>query len=189
MTPSRSGQDNSRTPTGRVKADIEDLGNALDAGMIDSASATLSKLSADFSEVEREQNSNGHVPNLTVVPAGDATPLPSALEAEEAMLGGMMLAPAAIRVAAQEVRPEHFFSESHKTIFESILSLDEQGSGVDTVTVCAHLEATGAIKQVSGANGGPGGKKRVHELAAGALTSAKLLLASRRPLARMSCSR
>jgi replicative DNA helicase len=170
----RAPGDDPRTSIKRLKADMEDLGNALDAGMIESASSTLAKANADVSEIERTVNANGHVPNLTVVPTGNATPLPSAPEAEEAVLGAMLLAPAAIRVAAQEVRPEHFFSDSHKLIFESMLSLDEQGSGVDSVTVCAHMEQTGAIGSVTGVGGGPGGKKRVQEIAAVALTSANV---------------
>ncbi len=170
-----AGTNDPRTPIRRAFSDLEDLGNAFDAGLTDAVNTSISRLRADLTEADREAaKTNGHVPQLTVVGDAKTTPLPQAAEAEEAILGACMLASGAIKNASQEVRPEHFYGESHRLIFEAILALDQQGMGVDSITVCAHLDETGQLKNVAGQNGGPGGKDRVHELASAALTSANV---------------
>jgi replicative DNA helicase len=173
--PNRKGKDDLRTPIQRAKSELDDLGNALDAGMFDSANATIGRIHAQLTEAEHDQGKqNGRVPLAAVPTNGKTVPLPQAAEAEEAVLGAMMLAPAAIKAAAQEVRPEHFFGESHRLIFEAILALDEQGMGVDSITVIGQLDQTGQLGNISGANGGEGGKARIHEIAGLALTSANV---------------
>lgn len=151
----------------RLREDADDAANALDAGMSDAAIAPLARIQAGLTEAERNASKNGAVP-LAVVPAPNGPAVPPALanEAEESVLGACMIAAAAIKAASKEVRPEHFYTDSHRLIFEAILTLDQAGLGVDAITLTAHLEQQGLLKKISGSGGGKGGKDRVFELAA-----------------------
>lgn len=78
----------------------------------------------------------------TIVPPHD-------LDAEAAVLSATMLDPSAIdRVAG--LRPEHFYSEAHRRIFEAALAVHAMGSPVDTTTVSDRLRATRRMSQVGG---------------------------------------
>jgi replicative DNA helicase len=80
-------------------------------------------------------------------------------EAEESVIGAMMLSPQAIDLVTGEVHPEDFYKPSHGLIFKTALSLAARGEPVDAITLVAELERNGKIEQV-------GGRVRIHELAA-----------------------
>jgi replicative DNA helicase len=90
---------------------------------------------------------------------GNAPVPPQQLEAEESVLGAMMMAPAAIEAVAEELRPDDFYRGSHARIFEAAVALHAAGEPVDAITVTAALEKAGELENV-------GGRQRLHELAA-----------------------
>jgi replicative DNA helicase len=86
---------------------------------------------------------------------------PQNIEAEESVLGAMLVAEGVIAQVVVDVRlrPEDFYRESHRLIFRAVLELDRKNEAVDSLTVSAELEERGDLDAV-------GGKAYVHQLAA-----------------------
>lgn len=76
---------------------------------------------------------------------------PSAsVEAEQAVLGGLMLSPDAWLRAGDVVEPEHFFRQDHRFIFAAIAALASAKKPCDPVTVAEHLDRQGSLKESGG---------------------------------------
>jgi len=75
---------------------------------------------------------------------------PHNLEAEEALLGAMMLSRDAIATGVERVRETDFYKPSHGHIFEAITSLYAQGEAVDHVTVAEMLRRAGVLDAIGG---------------------------------------
>ena len=70
--------------------------------------------------------------------------------AEKAVLGAVLIDPAAVSMAAQIVRPEYFYIPENEMVFSAILSLFEKRQPVDLVTLTAELKKTSNLKKVGG---------------------------------------
>jgi replicative DNA helicase len=92
------------------------------------------------------------------LPSPDSVP-PQNLEAEESVLGAMMLAPGAIGAVSEILDAGDFYRESHATIYRSAVALYAKGEPVDAITLVDELEQRGELD-------GIGGRVRIHELAA-----------------------
>ena len=90
--------------------------------------------------------------------AGARVP-PHNREAEESVLGAMLLSQGAIGAVAETLSATDFYRDSHGTIFRAALDLYTKGEPVDAITVADELERRGQLEGV----GGPG---RIVELAA-----------------------
>lgn len=77
---------------------------------------------------------------------------PQALDVEEAVLGAMLLEPRCIDEAVDELKPNCFFSERHRMIFEAMVSLVNEHQPIDSVTVVNKLIQQDRLEDV----GGPG---------------------------------
>ncbi len=75
---------------------------------------------------------------------------PHNLEAEESLLGAMLLSKDAIATAVEMVRPEDFYKPAHGHLFEAILALYGQGEPVDPVTVAEELRRAGLLEPLGG---------------------------------------
>ena len=75
---------------------------------------------------------------------------PHNLEAEESLLGAMLLSKDAIATAVETVRPEDFYKPAHGHLFEAIQSLYGQGEPVDPVTVAEELRRAGLLDALGG---------------------------------------
>lgn len=75
---------------------------------------------------------------------------PHNLEAERSTLGAAMLSKDALMDVSEEVKPEDFYSESNKEIFEAIMELYRNNSAVDMLTVCEELNKKKALDMVGG---------------------------------------
>jgi replicative DNA helicase len=86
---------------------------------------------------------------------------PQNLDAEESVLGAMMLSPGAIAAVSEVLAPDgrEFYRESHGKIYRGALALYAKGEPVDAITLVDELDERGELEDV-------GGKVRVHELAA-----------------------
>ncbi|MBA2624399.1 MAG: replicative DNA helicase [Acidimicrobiia bacterium] len=82
--------------------------------------------------------------------AGGRVP-PHNLEAEESLLGAMLLTRDAI-VAATEVgvSPEDFYKPAHGHVFEAVVGIYSRGEPVDPVTVSEALRRTGLLEAIGG---------------------------------------
>ena len=76
---------------------------------------------------------------------------PYNLEAEQSVLGSMLLSNEAIIVAMDKLKPEDFYKESHRKIFEIIIRLNENREPVDLITVTEALRSNKILEQVGGA--------------------------------------
>lgn len=76
--------------------------------------------------------------------------MPSALDAERAVLGAILLRQAALAQAHGHIGPEDFFAPAHAAIFSAMLELDGQGRPIDPVTVSTVLERTGDLRKIQG---------------------------------------
>ena len=87
-------------------------------------------------EVENPPSIEGRVP-------------PHDLDAEAAVLSAAMLDPSALDKVV-ELKPEHFYSEAHRRIYEACLELRQSGSPVDVVQVASFLKDRQRLAQVGG---------------------------------------
>lgn len=75
---------------------------------------------------------------------------PHSIEAEQMVLGAMLLDPAAFDRVADLLAPEDFYSDAHRRIHAAIVDLARTGQPVDTLTVAERLQAAGALDAVGG---------------------------------------
>ncbi len=76
---------------------------------------------------------------------------PQALDLEEAVLGALMLEKNALTAVVEFLRPEHFYTEQHKEIYQAIVDLFKTSEPVDMRTVVAQLRKNGKLELVGGA--------------------------------------
>ncbi|MFN9872281.1 MAG: DnaB-like helicase N-terminal domain-containing protein, partial [Cyanobacteriota bacterium] len=96
----------------------------------------------------------------------DSVP-PQNLEAEEAVLGGILLDPDAIGRVADVLRPEAFYLGAHREIYRTALMLHGQGKPTDLTAMAAWLADTGQLEKV-------GGTGRLTELVERTLSTASI---------------
>lgn len=71
-------------------------------------------------------------------------------EAEKSALGAAMLSKEALLDVSEEVKAEDFYNESHKEIFDAIMSLYRENVAVDMLTVCEELNKRKSLDMVGG---------------------------------------
>src|ERR1043165_6552473 len=76
---------------------------------------------------------------------------PQAPDLEEAILGALMLEKKALTDVVEFLRPEHFYTEQHKEIYQAIIDLFKGSQPVDMRTVVAQLRKNGKLEIVGGA--------------------------------------
>jgi len=77
--------------------------------------------------------------------------IPHNVEAEQAVLGALLLDPEAIVQIIPLIRTEDFYLEKHQWIFQAIYALHERREPIDFLTVVAELERRGHLSEVGGA--------------------------------------
>jgi replicative DNA helicase len=75
---------------------------------------------------------------------------PQALDAEQAVLGGVFLKNTLFNSLVDMVGPEDFYSPVHATIWRAFLALDAASRPIDLVTAADQLRATGDLDHVGG---------------------------------------
>jgi replicative DNA helicase len=83
-------------------------------------------------------------------PSGGGRVPPSNIEAEESLLGAMLLSKDAIASAVETVSPEDFYKPAHGHLFEAIQTLYGQGEPVDPVTVAEELRRANLLDALGG---------------------------------------
>lgn len=77
---------------------------------------------------------------------------PQNLEAEEAILGGILLDPQAIERVKGALNPKHFYLPAHGHIYNAALKLNAQQKPTDLMMVMNHLKDNELLKVVGGHN-------------------------------------
>jgi len=67
--------------------------------------------------------------------------MPANIDAEEAILGGLLIDREAIFRVADTLKPEYFSISAHQTTYRAIAALFDQGKSVDLMTISDYLEA------------------------------------------------
>ena len=75
---------------------------------------------------------------------------PQNIEAEQSVLGALLLDANAIDKIGEILRPEDFYRQDNRIIYEAILALRGKGQAVDLVTVTEELRAMGKLEEVGG---------------------------------------
>lgn len=75
---------------------------------------------------------------------------PQSVEAEQAVLGGLMLAPDAYDRVADQLNEQDFYRRDHQLIFRAIRELAEKNKPFDAVTLGEWFESQGLAEQVAG---------------------------------------
>ncbi|GIQ70456.1 replicative DNA helicase [Xylanibacillus composti] len=79
----------------------------------------------------------------------DRTP-PQNVEAEQAVLGAILLDGEALVTAMERLQPEDFYRASHQSIYEAMLELAEEQEPVDLVTLTARLKDKQLLEEIGG---------------------------------------
>ncbi|MGE5632704.1 MAG: replicative DNA helicase [Caulobacteraceae bacterium] len=75
---------------------------------------------------------------------------PNSLEAEQSVLGAMLLDKEAISTATEFIGGEDFYREAHKEIFEAIVDIYDKGEPVDLITLTEKLKMRNTLDAVGG---------------------------------------
>ncbi len=82
---------------------------------------------------------------------GGGVPVPPHnLEAEESVLGSVMLSAEAANIAFEQLRPEDFYKPAHQVIFEAVAELFNGSQPIDAITVADALRRNGQLERVGG---------------------------------------
>jgi replicative DNA helicase len=75
---------------------------------------------------------------------------PQSLESERALLGALLLKPDVIHDVADSIRPDSFYAEKHRLIYEAMRELSERGEPIDILTLSERLTNNGTLERVGG---------------------------------------
>ena len=98
--------------------------------------------------------------NLIALPRGKETTsletqgfriLPHNIEAEQALLGALLVDNRALENVGDIVKPEHFFSPVHQRIYDAIQKMADRGQNADPVTLRPYFEKDAELEERGGA--------------------------------------
>ncbi|MDR3588753.1 MAG: replicative DNA helicase [Negativicutes bacterium] len=75
---------------------------------------------------------------------------PQNVEAEQSVLGAMLIEREAISRVAEFLRPEDFYREAHRLIYNSIVELYNKNEAADLITITEHLKKADKLETVGG---------------------------------------
>lgn len=101
-------------------------------------------------EVKRRSSRKKDSVNLDTLGLEMGNKPPQALDVEEAVIGALLIEPSCVDEAMDELSPSCFYSEKHRMIFEAMVSLVNEHSPIDLITVSQKLKAGGNLEIVGG---------------------------------------
>jgi len=75
---------------------------------------------------------------------------PQSLESERALLGSLLLKPDVIHDVSDLIRPDSFYAEKHRHIFETMRELVERGEPIDMLALSERLQGKGLLERAGG---------------------------------------
>ena len=75
---------------------------------------------------------------------------PFSMEAETAVLGGMLIDKEAVTTAVEHLDPSMFYREANRRLYRVMLRIFERGGVLDVITVAEELKKTGEIDEAGG---------------------------------------
>lgn len=107
-------------------------------------------MSADFSSNKRARTTTDQRQPSPSPYSGLRIP-PQSIEAEMAVLGSIMLRPETISEIMDFIRPDCFYVDKHRIIYETMLELSNRSSPIDMIAVKNHLSEQGVLDRVGNA--------------------------------------
>ncbi len=98
----------------------------------------------------------------------DGVNLPYSVEAEQSVLGSIIIDPKSIEQVAAEIKPEYFYIPQHREIYKTLSSMFEFSRSIDFVTLLERLKDTGVYDEA-------GGKAYISQLVQNVPSSANIL--------------
>ena len=77
---------------------------------------------------------------------------PQNLEAEQSMLGALLIDKRAFDKVADIIRGEDFYKDAHRLIYETMVGLYAKQEPIDLLTVSNSLEEKGQLEKIGGRN-------------------------------------
>ena len=74
--------------------------------------------------------------------------VPQSLEAEQAVLGSIVIDPSCVPLMLEMLNPEDFYIENHRIIFETVMAMFTMGKKIDYVTILDELKMSGYKGQI-----------------------------------------
>ncbi len=93
--------------------------------------------------------------------------LPQSIEAEEAVLGAILVNPASLGKIVEFLKPESFYKPAHKMIYDAALELFRKSEPIDIVTVSELLRNKDELEKA-------GGRAYINDLALNVVTTANV---------------
>lgn len=93
--------------------------------------------------------------------------LPQSIEAEEAILGAILVNPASLGRIVESLKSESFYKPAHRIIYEAVLDLFRKNEPIDIVTVSEHLRNKEELENA-------GGRAYINDLALNVVTTANI---------------
>ncbi|QTH46922.1 replicative DNA helicase [Cohnella sp. LGH] len=75
---------------------------------------------------------------------------PQNLEAEQAVLGAILLETEALVASMERLKSEDFYSVAHQRIFDVMVSLNDDNEPIDLITLASRLQDLGQMEEVGG---------------------------------------
>ena len=75
--------------------------------------------------------------------------VPQSMQAEQAVIGSMLIDPACIPVVLKDARAEHFYNTVNRDIFETVYTMFNYGQTIDPVTIIEQMKARGVYREGS----------------------------------------
>ncbi|MCM1183440.1 MAG: replicative DNA helicase [Roseburia sp.] len=76
--------------------------------------------------------------------------LPHSIEAEQSVIGAMLMDKDAITVASEQITGEDFYGKQYGILFDAMVELNDEGKPVDLVTLQNRLKEMGVPPEISG---------------------------------------
>lgn len=77
---------------------------------------------------------------------------PNSVDVEASVLGAILIDPDAIVKIADTLRPNDFYDERHRVIYEACISLYDEGQPIDVITLSEELRKEGTLQDVGGSS-------------------------------------
>ncbi len=80
----------------------------------------------------------------------DGVSMPYSMEAEQAVLGAILIDPDCMTTVVEYLKSEYFFLPNHQSIFAAMVAIDTLGGRIDPVIVLEHLKSEGVFDDAGG---------------------------------------
>ena len=88
---------------------------------------------------------------LLIKEATISQPLPHSVEAEQAVLGGLMLRNEAFESISDVLVEKDFYNKDHQLIFSAMVTLADNGQPFDPITLSENLQSKNHLATIGGA--------------------------------------